>query len=188
MKPIRVLFVLLLMAAGMVSIAPRSSSAQSPTAIAIPTATAEGCDQVPAYLETRQKIMNEFLMDLERVFPQVATPVMENGDQLFDAILSMTPEQAVALSEAYISVADKIAKIDAPPVADFYNDLQVQLYRVSAGVFAETSKSDLSTAGMMFNDQLTALGDAVALAGAAATGVCPAFGDVVIFDQTQASL
>ena len=50
------------------------------TAIAIPTATAEGCDQVPAYLEARQQIMSEFLSDLESVFPDVATCVtIEEG-------------------------------------------------------------------------------------------------------------
>ena len=50
------------------------------------------------------------------------------------------------------------------------------------------NKTDLTTAGDKFEEQLIAIGDAVGLAGAAATGVCPAFGDVVIFDQTQAAV
>jgi hypothetical protein len=166
----------------------RSAGAQSPTAIAIPTATAEGCDQVPEYLEARQRIMNEFLADLEAVFPQVATPIMENGDQLFGAIMTMTPEQATALAQAYDTAATKIDEVDATPVADFYNGLQADLYRLSAKVFEEVGKSDISTAGQKFEAELIAMGEAVGLAGAAATGVCPAFGDVVIFDQTQAAL
>jgi hypothetical protein len=166
----------------------RSAGAQSPTAIAIPTATAEGCDQVPEYLEARQRIMNEFLADLEAVFPHVATPIMENGDQLFGAIMTMTPEQATALAQAYDTAATKIDEVDATPVADFYNGLQADLYRLSAKVFEEVGKSDISTAGQKFEAELIAMGEAVGLAGAAATGVCPAFGDVVIFDQTQAAL
>jgi hypothetical protein len=185
---IRATFVMLMMVSSLLVFGAQASAAQSPTAIAIPTATAEGCDQVPAYLEARQQIMNEFLADLEAVFPQVATPIMENGDELFIAITTMTPEQATALAAAYDTAADKIEKIDAPPVAEFYNGIQVQVYRVSADVFEEVGKSDLTTAGAKFEDQLTALGEAVILSGAAATGVCTAFGDVVIFDQTQAAL
>ncbi len=74
------------------------------------------------------------------------------------------------------------------PSRAFYNDLQVQLYRLSADVFEEAGKSDLSTAGAKYQDQLVAMGEAIDLAGAAATGVCPAFGDVVILDQTQAAM
>jgi hypothetical protein len=185
---IRAAFVMLMLVSSLLVLGAHASAAQSPTAIAIPTATAEGCDQVPAYLETRQLIMNEFLADLEAVFPQVATPIMENGDDLFIAITTMTSEQATALSAAYDTAADKIDKIDTPPVAEFYNDIQVQVYRLSADVFEEVAKSDLTTAGAKFEDQLTALGEAVVLSGAAATGVCTAFGEVVIFDQTQAAL
>ena len=184
----RILFVMIMMVLSLLGVGARSVGAQSPTAIAIPTATAEGCDQVPAYLETRQRIMDEFLVDLESVFPEVATPIMENGDQLFGAILTMTPEQATALAQAYDVAAEKIAKVEAPPVAKFYNDLQVQLYRLSADVFEEAGTSDLTTAGAMFEDELVAMGEAVALTGAAATGVCPAFADVVLLDQTQAAM
>jgi hypothetical protein len=166
----------------------RGAIAQSPTAIAIPTATAEGCDEVPAYLEARQQIMDEFLLDLESVFPQVATPIMENGDQLFGAMMTMTPDQATALAEAYDIAAAKIDEVEAPPIADFYNGLQADLYRLSSDVFEEVSKSDITTASDKFEAELIAMGEAVVLAGAAATGVCPAFGDVVIFDQTQAAL
>ncbi len=179
MSRARWLFVMIFMASSLLAFGARAAGAQSPTAIAIPTATAEGCDQVPAYLETRQQIMDEFLVDLESVFPSVATPIMENGDQLFSAILTMTPEQAIALAQAYDAAAIKIAKVAVPPVAEFYNELQVQLYRLSADVFEEAGRSDLLAAGAMFEDQLVAIGNAVALAGAAATGVCPAFGDVV---------
>ena len=188
MSKVRLLFAIVMIGSSLLVMGARTAEAQSPTAIAIPTATAEGCDQVPAYLEARQQIMNEFLADMEAVFPQVATPIMENGDQLFDAIVAMTPEQATAMAKAYDAAADKIEKVDAPPVAQFYNDLQVELYRVSADVFEEAGKSDLTSAGAKFQDQLVAIGDAVVLAGAAATGVCPAFGDVVIFDQTQAAI
>jgi len=184
----RFVFVAMLVATSLLAAGTRSGVAQSPTAIAIPTATAEGCDQVPAYLESRQQIMSEFLLDLEAVFPQVATPVMENGDELFGAIATMTPEQATALAKAYDTAADKIEQVAAPPVATFYNDIQVQLYRLSADVFEEAGQTSLNEAGNAFNDELIAMGEAVALSGAAATGVCPAFGDVVIFDQTQAAM
>lgn len=187
MMTLRRLLVIVLMLSLSVSLGTRMAAAQSPTAIVVPSPTAEGCDQVPAYLEARQKIMDEFLLDLENVFPDVATPVMEHGDQLFGAIMSMSPEQAMGLAKAYDTVADKIEQIEAPPVADFYNDLQVQLYRLSADVFEETSTSDLSSAGEKFNDQLVAVSDAVDAAGAAATGVCPAFAEVVTLDQTQAT-
>lgn len=184
----RFFFISMLLVSSLLALGARTAEAQSPTPITIPTATAEGCDQVPAYLELRKTIMNEFLIELEGVFPEVATPVIENGDQLFAAILSMTPAQSVLLANAYDTVADKIEKIEAPMVAVFYNDLQVQLYRLSADVFEEAGKSDLNTAGEKFNDQLVAMGEAVGLAGAAATGVCPAFGEVVILDQTQAAM
>jgi hypothetical protein len=185
---VRLIFTMVMMVSSLLVLGARTTEAQSPTAIAIPTATAEGCDQVPAYLEARQQIMNEFLADMEAVFPQVATPIMENGDQLFGAIVAMTPEQATDLAKAYDTAADKIEKVAAPPVGQFYNDLQVELYRVSADVFEDAGKTDLTSAGEKFQGQLVAIGDAVVLAGAAATGVCPAFGDVVIFDQTQATI
>lgn len=188
MSRIRLLFAMVMMASSLLVLGGRGVEAQRPTEIVVPTATAEGCDQVPAYLEARTKIMNEFLVDLEAVFPQVATPIMEHGDQLFDAIVVMTPEQAVGLAKAYDTVADKIEKLETPPVATFYNDLQVELYRLSADVFEEAGKTDLSTAGQKFNDQLVAIGEAVDAAGDAATGVCPAFADVVTLDKTQASL
>ena len=188
MTKARLLLVAMLLASSLVMMGARAADAQSPTVIAIPTATAEGCDQVPDYLAARQKIMNEFLLDMESVFPEVATPIMENGDQLFGAILSMTPAQASALAMAYDSAADKIAKVESPAVAAFYNGLQVQLYRLSADVFEEAGKSDLSTAGAKYQDQLVAMGEAVDLASAAATGVCPAFADVVVLDQTQATI
>ncbi len=187
MKKIRFVFVMMFLASSMLMLGARATLAQSPTAIAIPTATADGCDQVPAYLESRQKIMSELLTDMEKIFPSVATPIMENGDQLFGAIMTMTPDQSVELAKAYDSVANKIEAIDPPAVAAFYNDLQVQLYRLSADVFEEMSTSDLTTAGDMFGDQLGAMGEAVGLAGTAATGVCPAFADVVEFDKTQAA-
>lgn len=177
----------MIMVSSLLVLGARSAEAQRPTEIVAPTATAEGCDQVPQYLEARKQIMNEFLVDLEAVFPQVATPIMEHGNELFDAIATMTSEQATALAQAYDTVADKIEKIDAPPVAKFYNDLQVQLYRLSADVFEEVGKSDMTTAGEKFNDQLVAVGDAITLAGSGATSVCPAFGDVVTLDQTQAA-
>lgn len=185
---IRFLFVAVLMASSLLILGVQATSAQSPTAIPIPTATAEGCDQVPAYLEARQQFMNEFLIDLGNVFPQVATPIMEHGDQLFGALMTMTSDQALGLAAAYDASADKIEKIAAPPVAAFYNDIQVKLYRLSADVFEEVSKTDLDTAQNKFENELVGIGQAVALAGAAATGVCPAFGDVVLFDQTQAAL
>ncbi len=187
MKNIRFLFVMIFLASSLLVLEVRATDAQSPTAIAIPTATAEGCDQVPAYLEVRQKIMTELLTDMEKIFPNVATPIMENGDQLFGAIMSMTPDQSIDLAKAYDSVANKIYQIDTPAVAMFYNDLQVQLYRLSADVFGEMSTSDLTTAGDKFGDQLGAMGEAVDLAGAAAAGVCPGFADVVEFDKTQAA-
>ncbi len=180
--------VLLVMASSLLMMGARATSAQSPTAIAIPTATAEGCEDVAAYLKERQRIMRELLVDMEAIFPQVATPIMEHGDELFVAVFSMTPDQANALAQAYDQTADKIAQIEAPPVAAFYNSLQVDLYHLSADVFKETGKTDISTAGDKFEGQLTEMGNAVLLAGAAATGVCPAFGDVVTFDQTQATL
>jgi hypothetical protein len=185
---VRLLFVMAIMASTLLALGARTAEAQSPTAIAIPTATADGCDQVQTYLEARKQIRDEFLVDLESVFPQVATPMMENGDQLFAAITTMTPGQATGLAKAYDNAADKISKVDAPPVAKFYNDIQVELYRLSADVFEEMGKSDLKTARDKFEDQLVAIGEAVGLAGAAATGACPAFGEVVIFDQTQAAL
>lgn len=188
MSRFRVVFIVMMVASSLLVLGVPTVDAQRPTEIAIPTATAEGCDRVPAYLEVRRTIMNEFLKELETVFPQVATPVMENGDQLFTAIMSMTPAQSLLLAKAYDTVADKIEKIAAPDVAVFYNGLQVQLYRLSADVFKEAGKTDLNAAGEKFNEQLVAIGEAVGLAGAAATGACPAFGEVVILDQTQAAM
>ena len=135
------------MVTSLLTLGVQAGSAQSPTPIVVPTASADGCDQVPAYLEARQEIMNEFLADLEAVFPTVATPIMENGDQLFVAISTMTPEQATELAKAYDTAADKIEKIEAPAVASFYNTLQVDLYRLSADVFEEVGRSSLDDAG-----------------------------------------
>lgn len=188
MKKIRFLFVMIFLASSLLVLGERATVAQSPTAIAIPTATAEGCDQVPDYLESRQKIMNELLTDMESIFPNVATPILENGDQLFGAMMTMTANQSIELAKAYDSVANKIDQIDPPAVAAFYNDLQVQLYRLSADVFEEMSTSDLTAAGDKFGDQLGAMGEAVGLAGTAATSVCPAFAEVVEFDKTQATI
>src|SRR5215204_1599775 len=125
MSQVRWLIAMVVMVTSLLSLGMQVGSAQSPTPIVIPTASPVGCDQVPAYLEARQQIMNELLADLETVFPDVATPIMDNGDQLFVAISTMTSEQAVELAKAYDAAADKIEKIETPAVASFYNTLQV---------------------------------------------------------------
>lgn len=188
MRRVRWLFVLGLLLTSLLTLGAQVGSAQSPTPIVVPTAPLRGCEQVPVYLDARKQIMDEFLADLEAVFPTVATPIMENGDQLFVAVSTMTPEQATELAMAYDTVADKIEKIEAPAVASFYNTLQVDLYRLSADVFEEVGRTSLTEASETFNDQLVAMGEGVRLAGEAATAACPAFAEVVEFDQTQAAL
>ncbi|MCA9860623.1 MAG: hypothetical protein KC438_12920 [Thermomicrobiales bacterium] len=188
MMRFRLLCVMVVGAAAMFGAGGRAIDAQSPTPITISSPTAEGCEQVPAYLEARQKVFEELLIDMESVFPAVATPILEHGDELVVAMFGMTPEQFIALAKAYDDAADKIEKIDAPPVADVYNDLQVQLYRLSADVFEEAASTGLNAAGDTFNDQLVAVGEAVGAAGQAATSVCPAFAEVIELDQTQAAL
>lgn len=186
----RMIRVLLLAPILMVLVASSHGSvvARGATPISVPTATADGCDQLAPYLEARQKIFDRLVGDIGAVFPTVATPIMDHGEDLFAALMAMTPEQAKALSTAYANAADAIGKVEAPPIAAFYNQQVVELYRLSAAVFDETSQSDLSTAGNKYNDPLTAVSEAIATYAASAVAVCPAFADVVSLDQTQAAL
>lgn len=164
------------------------AAAQSPTAIAVPSPTSEGCDQVPAYLQQRQEIFDALIADLTAIFPDVATPITEHGPELLTAMMSMDSKQLEELAKAYDAAADKIEATDAPPVATFYNGIQVQIYRLSADLFADAATSGLAEAGARFADQLTALGEASSAAGAGATSVCPAFDKVVELDQTQIAM
>ena len=163
-------------------------SAQSPTPITIPTPTSEGCDQIGVYLEARQTIFDEMILGMEAVFPNVATPMVEHGNELVGAMMMMTPDQYLALAKVYADAADKIEKVETPAIAMFYNNIIVETYRVSAKVFEEAAATDLSTAGTKYSAQLIALGPIVESYGTAATAVCPAFADVVTLDQTQATL
>jgi hypothetical protein len=186
---LRTIGALLLVAVSLtITLGPELVAAQSPTAISVPSPTAEGCNQVPEYLQARQQIFDEMIVGMSSVFPNVATPIMEHGDELFAAMIAMAPEQFEALAKVYDNAAGKIEEIEAPAVAAFYNGLQVQVYRLSADVFQEAAKSGLSNAGTVYQDQLVAIGEAIGTAGEGATSVCPAFADVVELDQTQTAL
>lgn len=172
----------------MVALGAQSVGAQSPTPINVPSPTAEGCDQVPAYLEARQKIFDEVLTGMGAIFPDVATPITSHGDELFAAMLMMTPEQFTALAKVYEHAASEIEKIEAPAVAAYYNGLQAQLYRLSAKVFEEAATVGLTGVSAELQAELGALGEGIGTSGAAATSFCPAFADVVKLDQTQAGI
>lgn len=163
-------------------------AAQDATPIAVPTPVNSGCERIDDYLKARQAIMNEMLDGLAVVFPTVSTPVTEHGDELFGAMMVATPQQLQALGDLYIQTADKIAKIEVPAIAKFYNEQIVQLYRVSGATFIEASKTDLSTAGNKYNAQLQAIGVAIESYSVAATALCPGFASVVTLDKTQASM
>ena len=162
-----------------------STSAQDATPISVPTVTVSGCDQVPAYAAARQQILDEMLDGIAAIFPTVATPIIEHGDQLLGAMMAMTPDQLGQLSAVYDETGDKIEKLDAPAIADFYNEQVVDLYRLSGRTFAEAQKSDLMTAGSMYGAQLDEIASAISTYGDDATAVCPAFADVVAIDQTR---
>ncbi len=166
----------------------QATVAQEATPIPVPTPSAAGCDQMPAYTEARQTIQDELYLGIEAIFPEVGTPVLEHGDELLNAMFVMTPEQEMKLSELYEATADKIERLDAPAIASFYDDQVVALYRVSAQAFEEAANTDLSTAGEKYGDTLGALGGAISSYGSAATAVCPAFADVVTIDQTQVGM
>ncbi len=165
-----------------------SASAQGATPISVPSPTAAGCDQVPAYAEARQKIMDELLSGLSAIFPDVATPVLEHADQLTGAMFMMTPDQTRQLGELYDGIGQKIEKLDAPEIAKFYNEQVAALYRLSGKTFEEAATTDLMTAGQKYSEQLGAIAVAVGDYGAAAVVVCPAFTAVVKIDQTQVGL
>jgi hypothetical protein len=184
----RFLFLAMLMISMFSVIGSGSVSAQSPTPITIPTPTSEGCDQIGVYLDARQKIFDEMILGMEAVFPDVATPLVDHGDELVGAMMMMTADQYLALAKVYSDAADKIEKVDAPAIAKFYNDIIVETYRVSAKVFEEAAATDLNTAGVKYSAQLIALGPIIETYGTAATAICPAFADVVTLDQTQATL
>lgn len=165
-----------------------SASAQGATPISVPSPTAAGCEQVPAYAEARQKLMDELLSGISAIFPDVATPVTEHGDELTVAMFAMTPEQTRQLGELYDGIGEKLEKLDVPEIAKFYNEQVAALYRLSGKTFQEAATSDLMTAGQKYGDQLGAIAVAVSDYGAAAVVVCPAFTAVVKIDQTQVGL
>lgn len=185
MQRIRLFLTTLMMVAVLGILHVPAVSAQSATPIAIPTVTTTGCDQVPAYAEARQQIMNELIDGIAAVFPAVPTPITEHGDVLAAAILSMNPDQTKKLAELYDEIANKIEKIDAPEIAVFYDDQVVELYRLSAKTFLEIQKTDFMTAGQMYGEQLGATADAIDKYGKAAAAACPAFSQVIEVDQTK---
>jgi hypothetical protein len=188
MNRIRWMLVTLVLVSMMTIAGARATSAQGATPISIPTPTSAGCDQIPAYVEDREKIMNDLMTGLAAIFPDVGTPVADHGDELLGAMMAMTPEQTGKLGELYDDLADKLEKLDAPEIAQFYNEQVVALYRASAKTFEEAAATDLMTAGQKYGEQLGALALALNDYGAAAVVVCPAFADVVTIDQTQIGL
>jgi hypothetical protein len=166
----------------------RSAVAQGATPISVPTPTSIGCDQIPTYVQDRQKIMDDLLSGIAKIFPDVATPVADHGDQLLVAMMAMTPEQTAKLGELYDELAGELEKLEVPEIAQFYNEQVVALYRASAKTFEEAANSDLMTASQKYGEQLGAIAVAVDNYGTAAVVVCPAFADVVTIDQTQIGL
>ena len=160
------------------------ASAQDATPISVPTPVSAGCDQIPAYAEARQKIMDEMLDGIAVIFPTVPTPIIDHGDELAIAMFAMTPEQTTSLGDLYDAIADKIEKLDVPGIAVFYNGQLVDLYRMSAETFHEAARTDLMTAGQKYSMQIGTIGIAVSDYGQAATTVCPAFAAVTKIDQT----
>ncbi|MGC4047626.1 MAG: hypothetical protein QM758_27850 [Armatimonas sp.] len=181
----RLLLVLLSLTGVLAIVGSPTASAQGATPISVPSPATAGCDQIGAYVEARQKIMDELLADIAGVFPDVATPITEHGAELGAAMLAMTPEQTGKLAEAYRAAADKIEKLDVPEIAAFYNDQIVVLYRTSGQAFEEAKTSDLMTAGEKYGDQLGAVANAIFTYGNAAVAICPGFADVLTVDQTQ---
>jgi hypothetical protein len=189
MNRIRFAFVALVLASMMGLLGTQATHAQDSTPISVPTATSEGCDQVSGYVEERQQIANELLDGIAAVFPTVATPVIEHGDELLAAMMVMTPEQTKQLGDVYDATAEKIEKMEnVPAIAQFYHDQIVALYRASAKTFHEAATTDLTTAGQKYAMELSAIATAIDSYGAAATAVCPEFADIIEIDQTQATL
>jgi hypothetical protein len=164
------------------------ASAQGATPISVPSPTAAGCDQVPAYVEARQALMDELLRGISTIFPDVATPVIEHGDELSVAMFAMTPEQTRQLGELYDAIGGKLEKLEVPEIAKFYNEQVAALYRLSGKTFSEAASSDLMTAGQKYGEQLGVIAVAVGDYGAAAVVVCPAFAAVMKIDQTQVGM
>lgn len=162
-----------------------TTRAQSATPISVPTATSAGCDQIPVYVEARQKIMDEMLLGIGIIFPTVATPIAEHGDQFLAAMMALTEKQASDLGKLYAVTADEIARLDVPEIAKFYNDHVAELYRLSGKVFTEAEFLGMAKAGEKYGEQLGALATAIGLYGASAIAVCPVFADVTEIDQTQ---
>jgi hypothetical protein len=185
---LRWVLVALVLMSMMTVLAGGSVSAQGATPISVPSPTAAGCEQVPAYAEERQKLMDELLSGISAIFPDVATPVTEHGDDLTIAMFAMTPEQTRQLGELYDGIAEKLEKLDVPEIAKFYNAQVAALYRLSGKAFEEAATTDLMTAGQKYGEQLGAVAVAVGDYGAAAVVVCPAFSAVVKIDQTQIGL
>lgn len=185
MHRIRSLFAILIIASLALTTSAQMATAQTASPIAVPTVTSTGCDQIPAYVEARQKIMKDMLIGLEVIFPTVATPIADHGDQLVGAMMVMTAEQAGRLGKLYDITADEIARLDVPEIARFYNQQVADLYRMSGKVFAEAETTGLATAGEKYGQQLDAIATAMGLYGASAIAVCPDFAGVTKIDQTQ---
>lgn len=188
MNRIRWVFAVLVLVSMVTIAGARSAGAQGATPISVPTPVAAGCDQIPAYVQERQKIMDDLLNRIAAIFPDVATPVADHGDQLLIAMMAMTPEQTTRLGQLYDELAGKLEKLDVPEIARFYNEQVVALYRASARTFEEAASSDLTTAGQKYGEQLGVIAAAVNDYGVAAVAICPAFSDVVTIDQTQIGL
>lgn len=185
MNRIRLLFALLTLSGVLAFAGSREVTAQDATPIPVASPTAAGCDQIGAYVEARQKIMDELIAGIAAIFPGIPTPIAEHGAELSAAMLVMTPEQTAALAEVYRDTADKIEILDVPEFAASYNELIVILYRTSADAFAKAANTDLVTASQEFSGRLGAVATAVSTYGDAALGECPAFQDVLTVDQTQ---
>ena len=189
MNRIRFAFVALMLASMMVMVGLQATNAQDSTPISVPTATSEGCDQVSGYVEARKQIAEELLDGIASVFPTVATPVIDHGDELLAAMMVMTPEQTKQLGDVYDATAEKIEKMEnVPAIAQFYHEQIVALYRASAKTFHEAATTDLNTAGQKYSMELSAIATAIDTYGSSATAVCSDFADIIEIDQTQATL
>lgn len=141
--------------------------------------TAEGCDQIGAYIDelrgvtTSAKVLWKQSLPTLRYFDQMTDE--ESEDFLFGA----TPDELRRFAGFFDGVIALLEEVDVPPVAQAFHRQHVQGVRLAANMLRESATLGIFVAGLVYLDMIDESDALEDVQAQTALAVCPAFQEVI---------
>jgi hypothetical protein len=151
----------------------------SPTAVVVTPPTAEGCEDIDAYLAELQEA-REASRDLwEAAYPGITFPSDMSDEAFLAFLLALSPSELNELADLYSMFAELVGDVDVPPVASAYHQARLDGAKVAASAIRDAATVGVISAFSRSTEELAAATALVNLHGQVALTVCPAFQQVL---------